>query len=178
MTDFPESKRTVFKPITLDDVEFLRSFYSDERNTKYIPLPILSIGQLVENRISHWKKHGFGTYIVYLKPGGQKIGYCGIEYIGDSGDPDIRYGLISDSWGGGLGKEVAHLVIDMGFTSFGLMKIWGAAEPANVASIRILKSLGMTADHGFQHYGDVVEGYSIEADTWSPQLMVPYALHE
>lgn len=50
----------------------------------------------------------------------------------------------STRWGRGLGGAVARLGINYGFGVLGLREIRAEALDANVASVRILRSLGMT----------------------------------
>ncbi|MEV4342904.1 GNAT family N-acetyltransferase [Actinoplanes sp. NPDC049596] len=54
--------------------------------------------------------------------------------------------VIGDSrrWGRGLGGAAARAGLTHGFGELGLTHIWAEAEPTNTASIRILRSLGMT----------------------------------
>jgi RimJ/RimL family protein N-acetyltransferase len=54
--------------------------------------------------------------------------------------------VIGDSrrWGRGLGQCAAQAGLDYGLRDLGLTEIWAEALAANLASIRILQSLGMT----------------------------------
>ncbi len=158
----PETERTNLEPISENDVEFLSEFYGSSINTKFIPAPSGSISELVKKRIDHWDKYGFGTYIVKSKGTGCRIGYIGIEYIGTSMDADIRYGLVSEVWGKGLGLEVAKECLRLAISEFSLKKVWAATIPENIASFRILQSIGMNPDPEFKHYGNEVVGYSYD----------------
>lgn len=74
---------------------------------------------------------------------GELVGYVDLH----GSEPDRRElgFVIGDSrrWGRGLGRCAAQAGLDYGFRDLGLTEIWAEAPAANVASIRILQSLGM-----------------------------------
>jgi RimJ/RimL family protein N-acetyltransferase len=76
--------------------------------------------------------------------GGELIGY--VDFAG--AEPERReLGYVvgpSTRWGQGLGRAVARLGLEHGFGVLGLTEIWAEALDANIASVRILRSLGMT----------------------------------
>ncbi len=59
---------------------------------------------------------------------------------------DIGYVLRRDSWGQGIGSEVARLLVDWGFRSLGLHRIEATCDPRNHASRRVLEKLGMNCE--------------------------------
>lgn len=69
-----------------------------------------------------------------LEPGIRELGYT----VGPSAN-----------WGRGLGTALARAGLAHGFEVLGLDAVWAEALPANLASVRILRRLGMRADgHG------------------------------
>jgi RimJ/RimL family protein N-acetyltransferase len=69
-----------------------------------------------------------------LEPGIRELGYV----VG----PSTR-------WGQGLGTALARAGLAHGFDTLDLESVWAEALPANLASVRILRRLGMRADgHG------------------------------
>ena len=69
-----------------------------------------------------------------LEPGIRELGYV----VGPS-----------TNWGRGLGTALARAGLAHGFDVLGLETVWAEALPANIASVRILRRLGMRADgHG------------------------------
>jgi len=63
----------------------------------------------------------------------------------EAGNRELGY-LVGPSsrWGQGLGTELARLGLAHGFTELGLERIWAEALVANEASVRILRTIGMT----------------------------------
>jgi [ribosomal protein S5]-alanine N-acetyltransferase len=61
----------------------------------------------------------------------------------------LGYGLRSDQWGRVVTTEAAGLIIDFGFETLGLHRIWATHHPGNLASRWVLDKLG------FQEEGKV-----------------------
>lgn len=57
---------------------------------------------------------------------------------------DISYSVHTDHWARGLGKAIARELLRVGFDEQNLHRIMGTCDPRNVASARILRSIGMT----------------------------------
>ena len=55
---------------------------------------------------------------------------------------DFGYRLSKDTWGYGLGFEAASTVLRYGLEVIGLKDLVAGAMPENLASIKILESLG------------------------------------
>ena len=77
--------------------------------------------------------------------GDEAVGYVDL-YADDEGSRELGY-LIAPSarWGHGLGGAAAHAGLAHGFDVMGLDRIWAEAVEANVASVRILRRIGMGA---------------------------------
>lgn len=153
-----ESKRLHYTVITPEDADFFTKFYSSELLTNYLPkgrpYNREEIETLLENRLSHWKNYGFGTYILRLKSNGAIIGYCGLEHVYETAMVDIRYGITDQLWGQGLGFESAKTIVQHGFVTLGMKQIFGAAKHKNLPSMRILEKLGMLPFDGAQFFDD------------------------
>ncbi|MCP3929955.1 MAG: GNAT family N-acetyltransferase [Bacteroidetes bacterium] len=159
------TKRLLLRQIEEQDYEFMKYYLSDAERTKFLPLekpyPENEVEKWVTNRIEHWQKNNFGTYIVQLIKFQNNIGFCGLEYVGETDFIDIRYGLMQEVWGKGYAYEAAIRTVKYGFENLSLNTIYGAAVPENSPSIHILKKIGMSPDAEFNYYGNVVDPYSI-----------------
>lgn len=72
------------------------------------------------------------------------IGRCGLG-LGD-GEPReavLWYTLHPDEWGRGYTTEAARALVDFGFRTLGLHRIWADCDPRNTASWRVLEKIGM-----------------------------------
>ncbi len=110
-----ETKRLLLLPISNQDFSFLKYFYAQPECTEYIPSPTVSIDILIQNRVKHWSKYGISTYSVRLN--NEVIDYCGIEYLSNSQDADIRFEFNKSFWGHGYAQEAAKACIEDVFNS-------------------------------------------------------------
>ncbi len=142
----PESNRLIFEPFSRADIAFTMTYLSDPDQTRYLPneapYPKALSLEWAANRITHWEKHGFGSFILRGKAQNDRIGFCGLEHVKDTSFIDIRYGLLQSVWGIGLAFEAAQACIQYGH-HLNLDIIYGAAVPGNMSSIAVLKKLGM-----------------------------------
>ncbi len=57
---------------------------------------------------------------------------------------EIGYALREDIWNRGYGTELAQALIETGFTTLGMHRVWATVHPQNTASVRVLEKAGMT----------------------------------
>lgn len=146
---------------------FITTFLADWDHARYLPLsrpysPV-EAERWLGFRLDHWQDHGFGVFSVMLRDTGETVGYCGVEHVRTTAFIDIRYGISKERWENGYGFEAAKAVVEYGFTTLGLWKLYGAVAAQNTSSIRLLEKLGMTDDPEFHEYGDDILHYSISS---------------
>jgi len=145
-----ETERLILKPVTLSDYDMYHDILSCPDMTKYLPkgspYTEQEVISLVAKRVEHWEL-GFGTYTVYLKNDlSKKLGYVGIEESPNPNCNDIRYGFMQIGQGKGYAFEAAKALLKHTFQLDIHANIYGVAVKANLASIKILKKLGMVED--------------------------------
>jgi RimJ/RimL family protein N-acetyltransferase len=118
--------------------------------------------QFVERQIQLFAERQFCLWKLCPKPDGPLIGFCGLQPL--SGTPDIEIGwwLARDCWGRGLATEAAHSALRDGFERLGLQRIVSIAQPANVASIRIMQKIGMRYERTMERNGITVVLYAVD----------------
>jgi RimJ/RimL family protein N-acetyltransferase len=81
---------------------------------------------------------------VILAADNRLIGRCGLG-LGDNEARDavLWYTLHPDEWGRGYTTEAARALVDFGFRTLKLHRIWADSDPANIPSWRVLEKLGM-----------------------------------
>jgi RimJ/RimL family protein N-acetyltransferase len=106
---------------------------------------------------AHFKRLGFGLWAVQVPGEAAFVGFVGLS-IPTFEAPfmpavEIGWRLDSNYWGRGLASEAARAAITDGFERCGLSEIVSFTVPANIRSIRVMRSLGMTNDEAddFQH---------------------------
>lgn len=81
---------------------------------------------------------------VVLKTNDLLIGGCGIRMDKvNASQADIGYELDPKQWNHGYATEAAHAIVDFGFSSFGLHRIWSWCVADNRGSAHVLEKLGM-----------------------------------
>ncbi len=87
----------------------------------------------------------------------------------EHGEVEIGWHLHPDSWGLGYASEAASAVLAHGFAA-GLPEIIAVAHTNNVASIAVMRRIGMT-DHGVveKWYDDPSACFIITAEEWAAQ---------
>jgi len=82
--------------------------------------------------------------VLELKRTGKVIGGCGIRVRSTvHRDADIGYVLHRDYWGQGIIAEAASAIVEVGFSTLRMHRIWATADPENLRSIHVLERLGM-----------------------------------
>ena len=113
-------------------------------------------------------------YAVERRDSGRLIGYCGLFAFDDiNGRPEIELGfrLLREQWGQGYGKEAARAMQRVALERWQLSRLICLIDPANVASIKVARALGMTKVSqvmlpGYDHPDHV---YAIEAGDHAPR---------
>lgn len=92
-------------------------------------------------------QHGIGRWAVVDKQSGEFVGWSGLKFVteplnGHQNFYDLGYRIQRKHWRQGIGKETAAAALAYGFEQLKLEEIFAAAACDNVASNRILRSLG------------------------------------
>ena len=80
---------------------------------------------------------------VELKQSGELIGVCGILYRVKLDLTDVGFALLPKYWRQGFAFEAARAVMDYGHSVLAVENIVGLTSETNIASINLLKKLGM-----------------------------------
>lgn len=79
-----------------------------------------------------------------LKSTGELIGNCGIrKHSAGAHQADIGYELDPLHWGNGYATEAARAIVQFGFTTLKVHRIWSWCVADNVGSSHVLEKLGM-----------------------------------
>jgi RimJ/RimL family protein N-acetyltransferase len=107
------------------------------------------------HRIAEQATGGWAESAVELRESGRLIGYIGLAepHFLPEVMPAVEIGWRLDPlvWGRGLATEGARAALDRGFSSPELDEVVSIYQPANVASERVMKRLGMRFDRDTVH---------------------------
>jgi RimJ/RimL family protein N-acetyltransferase len=122
--------------------------------------------RLVERQIALFAERGFCLWKLLHRDGGL-IGFCGLQPLAEvplaSEEIEIGWWLARAWWGRGLATEAARTALRDGFERAGLRRIVAIAQPANTASIGIMRKLGMQFERMTESRGIPVALYACAA---------------
>jgi RimJ/RimL family protein N-acetyltransferase len=144
-----ETPRLLLRPFAPGDAALVQAVYSDPEVMRYVatgPMEdFLLIERLLEDYMAHQRRHGFSFWAVIERSSGTLIGDAGL-YQTPAGEVELGYTLGAAWWGRGYATEAAGRWLSVAFGELGLDEVVALAEPANVASLRVLDKLGMRPD--------------------------------
>lgn len=144
-----ETARTYIREFTLADAEAVLNFNGDSQVTRFT-----GDADMVKNLddaktvikdiwLKEYKQYGYGRWAVVDKGSGKVIGFCGLKYIPELNMPDVGYRFIPEFWGKGYATETALACVKYCREQLGIQRFFGDVMEQNVASIKVLKKLGL-----------------------------------
>jgi len=142
----------------LQNPEVLRYFPSQD------PRTMIQTQKLVGTQQVHWDKHSYGWWA--LADGGSDalIGWCGLNYLPDSDEVELKYLLAEGYWGKGIATEAALLSLRAGITGTAIEQVVGIVHPENIASQRVLEKVGMSFVNEAHYFGMDCLRYTLERE--------------
>jgi ribosomal-protein-alanine N-acetyltransferase len=160
-----ETERLLMSPITEGDLDDVAALYADADVMRFIglrgPLTREQTQERVAFMVDHWRKHGFGMWLLRLKDGGDFVGRCGLRYLDNSDEVELGYTLAKAHWGRGFATESSRAVVRHAFDVLKLPRLVAIADPANTASVNVMKKLGMTFERVGHFYGSECVLYAL-----------------
>jgi ribosomal-protein-alanine N-acetyltransferase len=144
-----ETERTKLRPVTLQDVEDMYRYCSDEAVAEYTSWnphgtldDTLGFIRHLERKYDSGEVAPWG---VVDKEENRLIGTCGFVHW----DPvhrraELGYALSRRYWGKGYMTEVAAAIIQFGFTEMDLIRLEARCLVPNIGSARVMEKTGMT----------------------------------
>jgi ribosomal-protein-alanine N-acetyltransferase len=159
-----------FKPGDLDELYLIRCDPDVMKTLPAVRPRSREETLLVMNRHNErWGEQHFGVWAVEYKEHRKLIGYCGLQYLEDTPEVEVLYGLAKAYWGGGLITEAARGSLRYGFEEAGLNHIVAIALPDNLASRRVMEKMGMRYEGKTRNFGVDCVRYTIVKEEFEPQ---------
>ena len=156
-------------PWEADDWLEFRAIAADPEVMRYIgdgkPWPDERARQFVERQMALYAERGFCLWKLQPRegPSARLIGFCGLQPLPETEEIEIGWWLARASWGRGLATEAARVAMRDGFERLGLRRIVAIAQPENVASIGVMRKLGMQFERITESHGIPVVMYCYQA---------------
>jgi ribosomal-protein-alanine N-acetyltransferase len=156
--------RLCLRQFDRNDLPVLLSIFQEPGLLDYFPPTAppdeARVARLIQRQLEHWAEHGYGWWGVTLKDTPALLGWCGLQYLPETGETEVGYGLAHAAWGRGYASEAARAAVDAGFAHLPLTEIIGLTHPDNIASQRVLQKAGMGFEGEFEYFGMVCRKYS------------------
>jgi ribosomal-protein-alanine N-acetyltransferase len=157
VTALLETERLRLRPVAAEDLDHFAALYADPDVMRFIgkqgPLTREQSRQRMDFMLDHWRQHGFGMWALFRKADGAFVGRCGMRYLEDTPEIELGYTLGKPFWDQGFATEASRGVIGYAFSVLKLPRIVAIADPANVASVNVMRKLGMAFER-LAHYYD------------------------
>jgi RimJ/RimL family protein N-acetyltransferase len=161
-----ETERLRLSPWQPEDWLDLRPIATDPETMRYIsegrPWPDERIQEFVGRQITGYAARRFCMWKTTLKAADALIGFCGLQPLAATEEIEIGWWVARAHWGRGLATEAAREALRDAFERLRLLRVVAIAQPANQASIRIMKKLGMRYERDFVHRDIPVVLYAID----------------
>lgn len=147
MNKILETPRLYLREFTIDDAQNLIDLNSNPNVFRYTgdgPVRDLEEAKrILTDIIFPQYKNKLGRWAVHLKSNDEFIGWCGLKFIAENNEIDLGYRFFEIHWGKGYATESAKATLNHGVNILKLKNIIARAAKDNVASISVLKKLGM-----------------------------------
>jgi RimJ/RimL family protein N-acetyltransferase len=151
------TERLALRRMTWADLEWFAALYADPEVTRHLggQKTRAQVEDLMRTRVvDYYDTHpGLGLWMTLERSSGQPVGFHLINYIMGESIIQVGYGLLTSAWGKGYATEMAGALLGYGFEDLGLAHIAGMASLGNVASLRVLKKIGLErrGERAFSH---------------------------
>lgn len=144
-----DTERLVLRELQEADAEAIQEYAGSEIAVQYLswgPHPLAETVAFVREAIERGAQEPRTSFelAVVERSSSSVIGTASLWLHEEkTRNGEIGYCLVPRVWGHGFGTEAAGAVLSMGFRTLDLHRIWATSDPRNVASVRLLTSLGM-----------------------------------
>ncbi|MEK9196669.1 GNAT family protein [Lysinibacillus halotolerans] len=150
-SDLPilETERLILRKITLDDLEEMFHYCSNDEVTKYLVWDthktIEDTKAFIDFSLKRYKAHQLSPWGIVDKENKKFIGTIDfITWDTKHKTAEIGYALSHEHWGKGMMTEAAKQVISFGFEHMDLTRIQARCFVENFGSERVMQKSGMT----------------------------------
>lgn len=152
-----QEKNIYFKPLSINDVQEIHSFTSDEDVSRFIGWRLMTNSNETKEHIEKMIKRELdGIYLyasIVLKSTNAIIGTAMIfNFNKEANHAEIGYVIHKDYWGKGYGTETVCLLNNFAFSTLSFHKIHANVVDTNIGSIRVLENNGFELEGRLKDY--------------------------
>ncbi len=141
------TERLLLRPFRLTDLDDTLAYATDEEWSRFLPLPTpyerLHAEQFVARAfLADWNTRP--VFAITLED--RVIGGINLRIEGAKKVAEMGYSIARAHWGTGFATEAAHAVVQWGFQTYDLAKVFAMANIENERSWRVMERIGMTRE--------------------------------
>lgn len=160
-----DTKRLRLRGFRQGDLSTFMLILQDREVLKYLPRTepwsTTVTKTWLASQAHHWRKHGFGWWIVVEQSTDAVLGWCGLRRLQETGEVELLYMLGRSAWGKGYASEAAVASVAYAFHKTSLQALIGLVHPDNAASIQVLHKVGMRRKDRCSYFGLTLEKYRL-----------------
>lgn len=152
------SPRLVLREFAPDDAPAVQRYAGDAEVLRYLswgPNDLTATREFLARVAEHAASSPRQTYelAIVRREDDELIGGLGLRQQSTLlRDASVGYVLRRDAWGHGFATEAVRAIVDHGFGTLGLHRIWATCDVDNVASARVLEKAGMQREARLRGY--------------------------
>ncbi len=148
-----ETERLLLRELVDEDSEALAMVLSDKDSMKYYPHEFSheEVKAWIAWNRRNYREYGFGLWAVIRKEDSSFLGDCGItmQNIDNNYLPEIGFHIISAYRRKGYASEAAIGVMEFVREKHGFIKLYSYCEEANLASLAVMRKIGMKREKAY-----------------------------
>jgi len=151
--------RMTLRPYETGDLASLHDLFGRDEVCRFLPwepMDLEQAGAKLEQRVgqTHIEVDGDAIVLAAVEAAtGRMVGEFMLRLTSrQSHQGEIGWTIHPDVQGRGLATEGAREMLRLGFEEFELHRIWAGCDPRNVASLKVMKHLGMRREADFVDY--------------------------
>jgi ribosomal-protein-alanine N-acetyltransferase len=167
-----ESNRLILRPFTIDDIDDVLLYASDNIVTKYLTWPSYMDISQVEEVVKKYYIGKEGIFAIELESEQKCIGCIGLSVYIEHNKASFGYVLNREYWNKGYMTEALNIILDFSFLKLELNRVEATHYIGNEGSGRVMQKCGMKYEGtGIQElkvkdiYQDVAH-YAILRNEW------------
>ncbi|MBD3885584.1 GNAT family N-acetyltransferase [Phormidium tenue FACHB-886] len=163
--------RLLLTPVSKQDAEELHHLWMHPLVRRYLfddkVLPLSETEAFIAKSLEFSQTEHNELWLARLKNSPTIVGFGGYWTFFDPPEVQLIYGLSNDYWGQGLATEMASAMVQYGFETHQFDVIRASTNSPNVASIAVMKRLGMAYEKQATIDGQDLIFYRLNRDRYS-----------
>ena len=162
--------RLRLRPIAAPDREALHALWTEPAVRRFLwddrVIDLASVDGVIERSRASLAAEGFGLFALREPGRAGLLGAVGIFRLRPEGEPELLYSLATAWFGRGLATEASRAVIADAFERLGFARVLARTDPPNLASIAVMKRLGMKYEGEGKEGGLPTVSYTLAREDW------------